>query len=150
MPNTNPNRYPMITWGAGFANTLAFGDVFDQALAWTAPREGYKAVQSYGTGEEDAWMQGRDGFLSGALRLIPLVTTATRTGWDGPTGVKAWLAWARAGQVFRWYPDATVSSSYYEMFLVEPTKGPAETEPNGDKKLALTMRCRYGEAVVEY
>src|SRR5581483_7393698 len=126
MPNYRIT-YPMIKWGAAFANTLHVGYWLDNVNAWDEPRAGSETVQSP-SGAEDAWDVGTDYYLAGDITFIPTTDTADplATGWDGTTGVRAFLAWARDKNLLRFYPDATDATTHIDCYLVEPMQGPPQ------------------------
>lgn len=132
-------RTPKITWGTSFANTLGFLGPLDNAVAYGEPREGSECAQAT-SGAEDAWIVGTDQYLEGDVRWIPGATAGSITGWDGSTGWAAFLAWARAKNAFRFFPDAT-SGTYQSVYLVEPAKGaPTVEETDGTRRLRLKLR----------
>lgn len=130
---------PKITWGASFANTLNIGYPPDGAISFSVPREGSEWAQAT-TGARDAWVLGNDQRFRGTFRWIP--TTATTdpvaTGWDGSTGWRAFLEWAREMNPLRYYPDKDVAS-YHTCYLVEPLQGEPDLEQDGTRKLVLVL-----------
>ena len=131
---------PKITWGAAFANTVDFGYPLDNVTAGDEPRAGSVFDRST-AGVEDAWITGVDYLLTAEHRWIPQVDTAAplATGWDGATGVRAWLAWARQKNAYRFYPDAT-SGTYITCYLADPMQGVPAYESDGTRKLTATHR----------
>ncbi len=128
-----------ITWGASFANTINATYPLDSAVAMSRPREGSEYLQTP-SGVEDAWIVAHDQILSGQWRWI------TAAQWDGSTGVRAFLEWARAKNVFRFYPDRVGAPTFfYTVYLANPD---AEPEPESDftRRIALVMRERDGAA----
>jgi hypothetical protein len=131
---------PKINWGTSFANTLNFGYPLDGAISWPEPRLGSEFRQAP-SGIEDAWIVGNDYYLEGAMRWIPTANTTDplATGWDGATGVSAFLAWARAKNQFRFYPDKD-SGSYILSYLVAPMGGKPELGRDGTRTINLQIR----------
>lgn len=140
MPNYRI-AYPKITWGASLANTLNVGYWLDNVSAWSEPRAGSEQVQAP-SGVEDAWTVGRDYLLQADLAWIPGADTASpvATGWDGTTGVRAWLEWAQDKNVFRFFPDATDATTHFDCYLVDPMQGAPNAEPDGTTRLTIKIR----------
>lgn len=139
--SSNRSKCPKITWGASFANTLNIGYPLDTVKAGSDPRAGSAFDQSP-SGVEDSWIVGTDYTLTGDVRWIPQANTSTplATGWDtATTGFRLFLEWARAKNVLRWYPDVAVNS-YIACYLVDPMKGPPDSEADGTRKLTLVLR----------
>ena len=134
------NKLAKITWGAAFANTLRLGYPLDNARTGDEPRAG-SVVDQAPSGVEDAWEVGIDYLLTFDARYIPLADTVSpvATGWDGAAGFRAFLAWARGKQLFRFYPD-NAAGTYFTSYLVEPMKGSGELEGDGTRKIAMTIR----------
>jgi hypothetical protein len=132
---------PAITWGALFANTFNIGYPLDNVKAGSEPRVGSAFDQSQ-SGLEDSWVTGIDYLLIADVRWIPQVNVANplATGWDGATGVRAWLEWARQKNLMRFIPDVTVPGTYITCYLVDPMKGAAASETDGSRKLTITLR----------
>lgn len=129
-------------WGASYANTLYPGFLPDKAVAWSEPREGSDFAK-VSSGVEDSWIVGTDELLALDHRWIPaadITDPVVATGWDGATGWRAFLAWARAKNIVRVCPDAGVLTSYQEIYLVDPMKGEPPQESDGTRKLRLTWR----------
>jgi hypothetical protein len=139
MPS-NRFKLPKITWGASFANTLSIGYPLDNVTAGDEPRAGSVFDRST-AGVEDAWITGVDFLLTADIRWIPQVDTAApvATGWDGTTGVRSWLSWARQKNQFRFYPDAT-SGTFITCYLADPMQGVGAFENDGTRKLTVTFR----------
>jgi hypothetical protein len=93
------------------------------------------------SGIEDSWRIGTDYYLSVTLRWMPNTDTATplATGWDGATGVRAFIESAQDKNVFRWYPDKN-TGTYIHSYLVEPMTGGPTTEIDGTKTITILMR----------
>lgn len=136
-------RTPKIGWGASFANTIEI-ELLDNPIAYSAPREGSEWDEG-GTGVEDAWILGTDQFLEGDVPFIHTntgdnINATIATGWDGATGWRAFLEWARQKNQFRWYPDRT-SGTFVLCYLVEPMNGaPQLDEGDGTRRLHLKIR----------
>lgn len=133
-------KTPKIVWGTPFANNLRIGYPFDQYAAGSEPREGSEAAQSR-SGVEDAWTTGTDYILEVTVRYIPQEDTASplATGWDGPTGFRAFLEWARDKNVVRLYPDAA-GGTFIDCYLVEPMRGIPEPEADGTRTIRIRLR----------
>lgn len=133
-------KRPKITWSASFANTLTIAWPLDDWRSYSQPREGSVFTQAV-SGLEDAWVHGTDYYLSGVVRWIPTTdsTSPVATGWDGSTGWRAFLEWARQKNAFRFYPDAT-SGTYIDSYLVEPMSGDHGVEANGNRSIRIVIR----------
>lgn len=133
-------KRPKILWGASFANTLSFGYPLDSVKAGDEPRAG-SSVDQAPSGVEDAWTVGTDYVLAASVRYIPQTDTASpvATGWDGATGFRAFLAWARDKNLVRFYPDKD-AGTFIDCYLVEPMTGQPELEEDGTRVLALKLR----------
>ena len=133
-------KAPKITWGASFANTLSIAYPLDAVTAGDEPRTGSSFDRSV-SGVEDGWITGVDYLLTAEIRWIPQVDTAVplATGFDGTTGVRAFLAWARQKNPFRWFPDAA-SGTFITAYLAEPMQGVPTAESDGSRKLTVTFR----------
>lgn len=129
-----------ILWGSSFANTLTFGYLLDNDTSGSEPREGSAWTQSP-SGVEDAWITGTDYRFQCDARWIPQVDTTSplATGWDGATGFRAFLEYARAKNLVRVYPDAA-GVTFIDSYLVEPMKGLPTLEDNGQRRLAMQFR----------
>lgn len=133
--------HPKILWGAGLANTLYFGYALDNVVAESEPRSGSEQIQAP-SGVEDAWTVGTDYVLTFDARWIPQADTVTpqATGWDGATGFRAFLEWARDKNAFSFYPDATAGTVIASCYLAEPMKAAAASESDGTRRLTLKIR----------
>jgi hypothetical protein len=87
-----------------------------------------------------AWIVGTDYVLELEWRWIPTTDTATQTGWDGTTGIRAFLEWARQKNAFRWIPDASTPGTYVTSYLVEPFQQAPSIEANGYRRFRLVIR----------
>jgi len=112
---------PAITWGAGFANTIDRDLPIDHATVYSVPRQGSVLTEVIG-GARDAWITGTSHILAGDFRWIPIADTTgpAVTGWDGATGWRAFLEWAKEGNIFRLVHDKNVPATYTPMYLLEP------------------------------
>ena len=133
-------KRPKILWGSGFANTLSFGYPLDNVVAGDEPRAG-SSVDQAPSGVEDAWTVGTDYVLSADVRYIPQADTVspTATGWDGATGFRAFLAWARDKNLVRFYPDKD-AGTFIDSYLVDPMTGQGSLEEDGTKRVTLKLR----------
>ena len=137
---------PRITWGTSFANTLNIG-IPVEALNYSLPGEGSEFARSP-AGEADAWVYGTDEFLEVTVRWIPITDTTVpevATGWDGTTGWREFLEWAREMNIFRWIPDSTIPGTYYTMYLVEPLEEPGVTLERGTRHRAVKLVMRTSD-----
>ena len=132
-------KTPKITWGASFANTLNIGYPLDNPVAFNDPRDGTEILVME-SGVRDAWETGDDEYLAGDIRWIPGADTIdpVATGWDGATGFKAFLKWARQMNQFRFYPDKDVGT-YHTCYLVSPLRGEPPAEEDGTRRIRLIM-----------
>lgn len=130
-----------ITWGTSFANTLDFGFPLDNLVTYSQSRDGSKTTQAI-SGIEDAWTVGTDYYVEFDAKWIPLNTTTTpaATGWDGSTGVRAFLEWARDKNQFTFIPDIANLSNNYLLYLVEPMQGGVSLLPDGSRTFHLSAR----------
>lgn len=134
---SNQNVRPKITWGASFVNTLTIAYPLDDWRSYSEQRGGSITLQVE-SGTEDAWDMGSDYVLEGSARWI--TSTGTNpSGWDGSTGWRAFLEWARLKNVFRFYPNADVNT-YYSCYLVEPLNGQHTLEMDGTRSIRLVIR----------
>ena len=133
-------KRPKILWGSGFANTLSFGYPLDNVQAGDEPRAG-SVVDQAPSGVEDAWTVGTDYVLSADVRYIPQTDTASpvATGWDGATGFRAFLQWARDKNLVRVYSDKD-GGTFIDSYLVEPMSGQPELEEDGTRRLRIKIR----------
>lgn len=141
MPNYRI-KYPKILWGAAFANTLSVGYWLDNVSAWSEPRAGSDSVQAP-SGVEDAWTVATDFYLAGEITFIPPTDTVSpvATGWDGLTGVRAFLEWVRDKNVFKFYPDASDPTTHIDgCYLVDPMNGEPTPEADGTRRIRLKIR----------
>lgn len=134
-------RIPKITWGTSFANTVNIGYPLDNWASYSSAFDGSQFLQVE-SGTEDAWVINTNYILEGDIRWIPTsdLTNPTRTGWDGTTGVRAFLEWARLKNQFRWYPNKDDNATYVTSYLVEPINGAHALEPDGTRTIRIVMR----------
>lgn len=128
---------PKITWGTSFANTITIQLPVDNANSYSINMDGTK-YSAFPSGEEDAWVVDTWYIFDGDFRWIPTTTTANATGWDGATGWRAFLEWARLKNQFRFYPDKN-SGTFYLSTLANTDDIP-KLEPNGTRIVHLQMR----------
>lgn len=146
--------YPRITWGASFANTLDVGAPLDRAINYPNWSEGSE-VRETPAGTRDPWLMRREHILEGTLRWIPIANMASplATGWDGATGVRAFLDWAASNQ-FRWIPNRTSPGTFQTMWLLEPIEDIAAAvslESNHRyRSLRIVMRTADDSAIEGY
>lgn len=151
-----PNRTarPAIIWNDTYNKTLLFGYPLDEAISYPMPREGSEEIQG-SSGIEDAWDEGTDYYLEGAVRWIPINTGNTpegvsQTGWDGNSGWRAFLEWAWEKNVIRFCPDQNDLGTYYNCYLVAPRSDKPELESNYTRKVFLVLRTSDGTVIVGY
>jgi hypothetical protein len=133
-------KAPKITWGTGYANTLNIGYPLDN---WTISSKAFEesTFLQIESGEEDAWIINTEYYLEADVRFIPGANTTnpTRTGWDGATGCNAFLEYARAKNIFRFYPDKD-GGTYIESYLVQPMDTGPSIEGDGTRTIRMTIR----------
>lgn len=112
-----------IRWGTGSENILRVRVLAD-LLADRPAREGSEWLKTP-AGGADSWVVGRDYRLSCRIRWVPMGGDGSSyTPWSGPTGVQAFLDWARDSNSFRFVPDSTYPSAYADgCYLTEPWAG---------------------------
>jgi hypothetical protein len=117
-----------IVWDG---NDLVFGYPLDNAVSYTAAMDGSQFVRIE-NGDEYSWIPLTHYILEGEVRWI---STAQ---WDGATGWRAFLEYARQKNTFSFYrdKDGTGITSY----LVEPLDGNHDIEVDGTRKLRLVIR----------
>lgn len=130
---------PKITWNG---HTTSFGYQLDNWQSYSKPRDGSEWAQST-SGVEDAWVVGRDFYLEADIRWLPSSDTtipAVATGWDGTTGVRAFLEWAQDKNQFAFFPDKNSGTSI-NSYLVEPVEDIQLTiEADGSRMFHIIMR----------
>ena len=128
---------PAVTFGDGYAKRIDFTSHADSARSYSTPRETSSWTRPYNDGPVTAWMWGFDNIADLTLRYIPLDQ------WDGPNGVKMWIAQAMRGRPFRFYPDRiNRPGDYHECVLMSPDSLSAygRIEVDGSKALTITIR----------
>lgn len=155
VPNYRGKAFKIV-WGDTYANTLQAGYALDTAKSYSESRTGSETIQ-YVSGVEDAWVTGDDQVLEGMVRWIPRLATTTpegvnATGWEGATGWRAFLEWARRKNVLRFYPDPVGdAATFFPCYLVEPSKGGPDNEDDFTRKLSLfRLRTSDGSVFVGY
>jgi hypothetical protein len=126
---------PKIEWNG---NTLNIPYQLDNVVSYAATSDASQFVRIE-NGDEYAWVPNINYILEGDVRWIPTTSTATQTGWDGATGWRAFLEYARAKNKFKFYIDG-LDTSYIESYLVDPLNGEHELEPDGTRKIRLVIR----------
>jgi hypothetical protein len=132
---------PKITWNTGFGSTFTFAYTLDNWSSYSKPRDGSEWAQST-SGIEDAWIVGKDYYLEGDIRWIPSTDTTSpvATGWDGSTGVRAFLEWAWDKNGFNFYPDKNAGNPILS-YLVQPIDNAQITiESDGTRMFHIVMR----------
>lgn len=139
------HKLHVVAWGAAFANVLRLGYPFDNLVSGEEPRDGYETAVAP-SGVEDAWDTGVHYVLEGDARWIPMVDTAVpvATGWDGATGVRAFLRWAAMQRnpvrLYEDYATYLAAGAYVECYVVEPARALAELETDGTRRIRLKFR----------
>lgn len=129
---------PKIVWNG---NTITFGTPLLNPIAYSKPRDGSKWVTSP-SGAEDAYILGTDQLLQGVVPWIPRNDAARpkpATGWNGATGWRAFLEWARQKNTFTFYPDAAGATTY-TCYLLNPITDPPELEVDLTRRITLLLR----------
>jgi len=142
---------PQITWEAAFANQLDFGYPLDNAVSYSQDREGSEWVQGP-SGVEESWLLGVDDYLAADVRWIPTADTTNpvATGWDGATGWRAFLAWARdMANPFRFFPDKDLGG-FTLSTLVTPREGEPGLESDGTRRFRFVIRNSAGNPYTGY
>jgi hypothetical protein len=149
---------PLIKWGPGYLYQLAATENLDERLGWTDLRTGYQTAISP-TGDEQIWSVGTDALFSGVFRFIPLADSLGGgsdglggflpvNGWDGPYGMKEWLAYARGMNPFVIQLNEADVATDYTCYLVDPMAGAPEYDDDGiTKRLRWTFRTVASEPV---
>lgn len=132
---------PRITWGAGAVNQINFAYPLDEAIAYSKPQEG-SAIAFLPSGAVDAWDAGTAYVLEAVVRWVPMENTATplATGWDGATGWRAFLEWARKGNAFTFYPNVLTLGVLHTLYLEEPFDSAPTLEPDMTRAIRVKMR----------
>lgn len=138
---------PKIVWNA---NDLDIGYPLDNAVAYPEPVDGSDLVVAP-SGARDAWIPRTREILVGDVRWIPTTDTTdpVATGWDGATGWAAFLAYARKGNAFDFYPDRSSTTSI-SSYLLEPFRGEPPIESDGSRRLRLKIESVDGSAYTGY
>ena len=125
-----------IEWNG---NTLLMQYPFDNTNAYSTVIDGSETVRIE-NGFEYSWIPNTNYILEADVRWIPTTSTSTQTGWDGATGWRAFLEYARAKNQFKFYPDARNPDYYINSYLVEPLNGEHELESDGTRRFRLVIR----------
>lgn len=142
-------KLPKIVWGDAYEKTLNLGYQLDEATTYPKPRDGSEDLQG-SSGVEDAWDEGTDYYIEGAVRYVPKDSGLTPegnnvTGWDGVDGWRDFLVWAWRKNVLRFYPDRVgAPATYLNCYLVAPRDEKPERESNGDRTFPLVLRTSDG------
>lgn len=97
---------PRINWGDTLQCWLNVAHPLEAPTSGSEPRDGFETIR-LPSGTEDVWNMPDDYFLRGRVRSIPITDDAylAATGWDGATGWRAFLEWARRKKSCQFYPD---------------------------------------------
>jgi hypothetical protein len=120
---------PSILWNG---NTLQFEYPLDNAISYSTIIDGSQMLRTE-NGTEYSWIPNTNFILEGDVRWI------STTQWDGTTGWRAFLEYARAKNKFNFYIDSNEPESV-ESYLVEPLNGEHELEPDGTRRIRLVVR----------
>lgn len=138
----------------GYCN-LQFAFPMVQARSRPRPRADSELVVFGGLGGADGIISGWDQLLTGSVHFIPTNTgrvwhpSVDATGWDDKCGWQLFLAYAYAGGVFEFYPDASVPTGDDSMHLCQleaPSGGPPGPASMAGRSLTLTLRDVDGVA----
>lgn len=138
---------PKVVWNA---NDLDIGYPLDNAVSYGEPVEGSDLVVAP-SGARDVWIPRTREILVGDVRWIPTTDTTdpVATGWDGAAGWAAFLAYARKGSSFDFYPDRSSTTSIAS-YLLEPFRGEPPIESDGSRRLRLMIESVDGSAYTGY
>ena len=131
----NEQNISSIGWNG---NTLLMGYALDNSTSYSTVIDGSDFVRTE-NGTEYSWVPNTNYILEADIRWIPTTSTATQTGWDGATGWRAFLEYARAKNKFTFYPFTGISTGI-ESYLVDPLDGQHELEPDGTRRIRLVIR----------
>lgn len=132
-----PSQLPSkIQWNN---NTLFMEYALDNSISYSTTIDGSEAIRIE-NGTEYSWIPNTNYIMEGDVRWIPTTSTATQTGWDGGTGWRAFLEYARAKNKFIYYYNAKDDSTGIESYLVEPLNGQHELEIDGTRRIRLVIR----------
>lgn len=142
---------PAIVWGDALEHTLHFGYSLDAAVSYPEPRQGSEWAMA-DSGVEDSWVTDDDEFLEADVGWIPQADTADplATGWDGASGWRAFLSWARRKNTFRFVYDGTAMGVYVLSYLSAPMEGAPPLEDDGTRRLHLRLRSAGGNPYEGY
>lgn len=128
-------RQPKIVWNG---NTINFKYILDNAVSYSVPFQDSQFVQTK-SGKEASWIKNTIYVLEADVRWIPTITSTGVTGWDGATGWRAFLEYARKKNSFQFYPDKD-ETTYIDSFLADPIDGTHTLEFDGSRKVRLIIR----------
>jgi hypothetical protein len=126
---------PKLEWNG---NTLDLGFDLDNAVSYSSTIDGSQFVRTE-NGTEYSWIPNTNYILEGDVRWIPSTSTATQTGWDGGTGWRAFLEYARAKNKFNFFAPSDYLTPI-ESYLVEPLNGEHTLEIDGTRRFRLVIR----------
>jgi len=140
---------PKIVWGDALENTITFPGPLYNAIAYPEAARGSEWAETP-AGVVDAWLVGQHEILEGDVRFLPTSDASGVTGWDGPSGWRAFLVWAWAGKVFRFYPSAG-GGTFVQATLRAPRGSAAPAvEDDGTKSIRLVLVAQPGESFGGY
>lgn len=113
-------------------NTLNFSYPLDNATAYSTIIDGSQMVRTE-NGTEYSWIPNSNYILEGDVRWI------STEQWDGATGWRAFLEYARAKNPFTFYTANTDTTGVIS-YLVEPLNGEHSLEIDGTRRIRLVIR----------
>lgn len=145
-------RVPKIEWDTA-PNTLEFGYPMDAAVSWEDPQDGSQFVVSP-AGVRDSWIVGDQPMLSGAVRWLPTTNIADTgfapfTGWDGATGWREFLKFARDMNTFLFFPDRDIGTSI-SSYIVLPLRGAPPLDKDGTRRIQLVIASASASTYDDY
>jgi len=142
-----PSRVSAIYWGGNFQNTLFLGYPLKSVITDREPRAGTSFAQAP-SGIEDSWI-AYDYTLECEGQFLPAfpnafgsqASFAQQTALSGPTGIQAFLDFARAKGSFRFVPDVTLPKFWIDgCYLKEPVSGGRSLSPQFDWNQKFVFR----------
>ena len=142
-----PSRVSAIYWGGNFQNTVFLGYPLKTVITDREPRAGTSFAQAP-SGIEDSWiaydytLECEDQFLPAFPNAFgSQAPYALQTALSGPTGIQAFLDFARAKGSFRFVPDVTLPKFWIDgCYLKEPTSGGRSLSPQFDWNQKFVFR----------
>jgi hypothetical protein len=141
------SRVSAIYWGGNFQSTLFLGYPLKSVITDREPRAGTSLAQAP-SGIEDSWI-AYDYTLECEGQFLPAFPNADgagapyaqQTAISGPTGIQAFLDYARAKGTFRFVPDVTLPKFWVDgCYLKDPASGGRSLSPRFDWHQKFTFR----------